>query len=224
MARLLEALSRAFSALHDRAARLDDKAHRRTGVTGGREVTPADLLRHAVHDALHHLQDVGRGLHRLGAGAPSARGTVLQINTSQGGVPKHAVDETVVGWRGLAGDRQASRRHHGRPWQAVSLSSSEVIDALAAEGHPIAPGRAGENLTISGVDWPALRPGVRIGVGEVLLESGPFAIPCKKNAQWFSDGDFNRINNERHPGTSRLYARVLEPGHVRRGDPVVVEP
>lgn len=182
------------------------------------------VLRHAVHDLTHHLSDVGRGLHLLGAGAPTQEGTVAQLNVGGGGVPKRPVEVAEVGDRGLVGDRQADRRNHGRPLQALCLWSSEVIEALQAEGHPIHPGAAGENVTISGVDWPSLRTGVQLLLGDVLAEVSAYATPCAKNAGWFRARDFNRMLHDRHPGWSRVYAWVREPGTIRAGDPVVVEP
>jgi MOSC domain-containing protein YiiM len=151
-------------------------------------------------------------------------GTVAQLNVSDGGVPKVPVAEVEVGYRGAADDRQATRRHHGRPWQALCLWSAEVIEDLQAEGHPISPGAAGENVTLAGIDWPSLRPGTQLRVGEVLAELSAWAEPCQKNAQWFVDGDFRRMQHQRHPGSSRVYAWVREPGRIRTGDAVVVEP
>lgn len=223
----LERLDAQLRRLHDKAASLDgedDVRWRRTVVVGDREVDAAWILRHAVHDVTHHLRDVGRGLHQLGAGAPSQEGTVAQLSVSDGGVPKRPVEWTEVGDRGLIGDRQTARVHHGRPLQALCLWSTEVIDALRAEGHPIGPGDAGENITLAGIDWSTLRPGVQILIGEVLAEVSAWSSPCSKNAQWFVDGDFNRMDHERHPGWSRVYAWVREPGTVRQGDRVVVEP
>jgi MOSC domain-containing protein YiiM len=182
------------------------------------------IVGHAVHDATHHLKDVGRGLHALGAGAPTQQGTLVQINTSAGGVPKHPVPRATIDRHGVVSDLQADRKHHGRPLQALSLWSLEVVDALRAEGHPIAPGCAGENCTISGLDWTTIRPGVRIALGEVLVEVSAFATPCAKNAQWFVDRDFNRMGNDEHPGWSRAYAWVLRGGGIAPGDRVVVEP
>ncbi len=175
-----------------------------------------------VHDALHLLRLLGRQLHDVGAGAPTQHGTVAQISTSDGGVPKVAVSSADIGPRGVLGDRQADRKHHGRPFQALCLWSTDVIDALRAEGHPIHPGAAGENLTVSGLDWSAVRPGVRLRVGSVLLEVTYPTSPCRKNARWFIDGDFNRMHDSKHPGWSRMYARVLEEGLVRTGDPVEI--
>lgn len=176
-----------------------------------------------VHDAIHRLRDLGRLLHEIGAGAPSQQGSVLQLSASNGGVPKDAVLTADVGRRGLLGDRQANRKHHGRPFQALCLWSAEVIDALVAEGHPVHPGAAGENVTVQGIDWTTLRPGVRLLVGQLSCEISAWATPCRKNDRWFT-GRSDRIDHELHPGWSRAYAWVLEPGTITTGDPVIVEP
>jgi MOSC domain-containing protein YiiM len=207
-----------------RAAKVKDEGWRRTLRLDGETVDAADVLAHAVHDATHHLMDVGRGLHRLGAAPMSGTGSVAQINVSSGGVPKRAIDLARIDKRGVAGDRQKTLRHHGRPWQALCLWSVEVIESLRAEGHPIAPGSAGENITITGLDWRELRPGIRIQIGEALIETSLYALPCYQNAQWFLDGDFERMDHRRQRGVSRLYAWVRTGGDVRVGDPVVVEP
>jgi MOSC domain-containing protein YiiM/uncharacterized damage-inducible protein DinB len=212
--------------LHTKASGLParDPAWKRTAIHGDGEVDPMWAVRHAIHDATHHISDVGRGLHLLGVGAPTQEGRVLQLNVSDGGVPKRPVGVAEVGDRGLVGDRQAARVHHGRPLQALCLWSGDVIDALRAEGHPIEAGAAGENVTISGIDWSTIRPGTQILLGDVLAEVSAWATPCQKNAQWFADRDFNRMSHDLHPGWSRAYAWVREPGTIRQGDPVVVEP
>jgi MOSC domain-containing protein YiiM len=221
---VIDALRANAVRVYDKVAALDADALRRTFTLGGDQLDLGWVVRHAVHDSMHHLQDVGRGLHSLGAGAPTQQGTIIQVNASDGGVPKLPVDAADVGYRGVVGDRQHSRQHHGRPWQALCLFSGDVIDALRAEGHPIHPGNVGENITVSGIDWGTLRPGVRLLIGEVLAEVSAYATPCKKNAQFFTGGDFNRMQHERNLGWSRLYASVLEPGRVTTGDPIIVEP
>ena len=150
------------------------------------------------------------------------RGNLVSINTSGGGVPKLPVSECRIGAGGLAGDRQRDLRYHGGPDRAVCLYSFEVIQALQAEGHPIGVGSAGENLTVSGVDWGLMVPGRRVRVGKVLLELTKYAHPCSNLVPYFRDGEFTRISQKIHPGWGRLYARVLEEGLVRPGDPVEV--
>lgn len=206
------------------AVAADDPRWHRVGRVGEQAVDAAWALRHVAHDVSHHLMDVGRGLHLLGAGAPTQEGTVVQVNASDGGVPKRPVKVAEVGDRGLVGDRQADRKHHGRPLQALCLWSLEVIEALQAEGHPVEAGAAGENLTLAGLDWSSLRPGTQLLIGDVLAEVSAWATPCAKNAQWFAAGDFKRMDHERHPGWSRAYAWVREPGTIRAGDAVIVEP
>lgn len=145
------------------------------------------------------------------------------LNVSAGGVPKRPVPAAAVTESGLAGDAHSDGLHHGGPDRALSLYSLELLDALRAEGHPIAPGATGENVTVAGVDWPTMIPGVRISLGEaVVAEITSFAAPCKTIRKSFVDEHFARISARVHPGWSRVYARVLREGTLRVGDVVRV--
>jgi MOSC domain-containing protein YiiM len=147
-----------------------------------------------------------------------------QISVSDGGVPKLPVPEARITVDGVVGDRQRNLEAHGGVDRAICLFSLEVIEALQAEGHTIKPGASGENLTVAGLEWAQLEAGDRLRIGEaVRLEIVKYTEPCRFNAQWFQDGNFNRINQKKHPGWSRVYARVLAEGIVRPGDPVTVE-
>lgn len=151
-----------------------------------------------------------------------ATGSVTALHRGDGGVPKQAVGSVEVDHTGVVGDRQATRRHHGAPFQALCLWSVEVIAALAADGHPIGPGSAGENVTIAGLDWALVTPGVRLAIGSVIVDVSSYAVPCRQNAQWFSDRRFDRIHH-RHGPISRMYATVVEPGTIELGDAAVLE-
>lgn len=169
---------------------------------------------------------IGRATSLLRASGtmPSRRtGTVAHLARSNGGLPKLAVERVEIDTGGVVGDRQGNRKHHGRPWQAMCLWSTEVIDAFAAGGDPIAAGAAGENITITGIDWSIIQIGVRLRAGTALLECSLWALPCSDTAHCFHDRDFNRMNHTRGP-VSRMYAWVIEPGEVSVGDPVIVEP
>lgn len=147
---------------------------------------------------------------------------VHSINRSSGGVPKTPVVSAWVDILGVEGDRQADTKHHGGPDRAVCIYSLEVIEALAAEGHPIGVGTTGENLTVRGVDWGAIQPGLRLRVGGAELEVTSFTSPCKTIRYSFIDERYKRISQKLHPGWSRVYARVLSPGSVAVGDTVVI--
>jgi len=148
---------------------------------------------------------------------------LFQINLSDGGVPKLPVPSVVVHKTGAEGDRQRDLKHHGGPDRALCIYSLEIIMALQQEGHPIFPGATGENLTFAGIEWHTLQPGLRMKVGLNLeIEMVSFTEPCRYIKDAFIDGAFVRILQDRHPGWSRLYARVLTPGKIRVGDPVIV--
>ena len=167
-------------------------------------------------------------LRALGHIPSPQTGTLVQLNSSQGGVPKKSIEGAYVGWKGVEGDRQATRKHHGRPFQALSLWSAEVMEVLRTEGHQVVPGSAGENITVSGINWSDVRPGTRVRIGEVLCDISSYAVPCKQLADLFVDRDFNRIHHDRDlenaTASCRVYATVLERGNIAPGDPITFEP
>jgi MOSC domain-containing protein YiiM len=147
-------------------------------------------------------------------------GRVESINVSRGGVPKIPVFEALVTTGGIDGDHQRDPRFHGGPDRAVVLFSLEVIRALQREGHPINIGTTGENLTLSGIEWTAISPGVELEIGGARLVVTKYASPCEKIRRSFLDDDFTRISQKLHAGWSRLCARVVSEGIVRIGDQV----
>jgi len=152
-------------------------------------------------------------------------GRLASINVSDGGVPKVPVGAAGITPSGVEGDRQRDLRYHGGEDRAVSLYSLERIDALAREGHLIGVGTCGENLTVSGLEWAAVGPGVELLVGAARLRITSYAAPCRTIEGSFVGGQVGRISQTIHPGWSRVYARVVAGGVVRVGDGVeVVDP
>jgi MOSC domain-containing protein YiiM len=150
-------------------------------------------------------------------------GYIFQLNCSAGGVPKRAVDEALLTTTGFAGDYQAKRKIHGGPERALCLYAYELIRRLQTEGHPIFPGSTGENVTVAGLDWDALAPGSRLALGhEVVIEISSYTTPCRTIAASFQRGAYDRISQKKHPGWSRLYARVIKTGRLAMGQSVRV--
>jgi MOSC domain-containing protein YiiM len=150
-------------------------------------------------------------------------GRIFQLNSSRGGVPKSAIHEGIVTELGLAGDEHRFPDIHGGPERALCIFSLERILELQAEGHPIFPGSVGENVTLSGLNWEKLKPGSRLALGDdVLIELTSYTTPCNSIPDSFVDGKYQRISQKVHPGWSRLYARVLQCGRLRVGQPVAL--
>ena len=153
----------------------------------------------------------------------SEAGRIVQLSVSNGGVPKRAIEAARITPLGLEGDAHRDREHHGGPDRAICLFAMEAIRALVAEGHSIEPGSLGENITLEGVDWSAVEPGTRLSLGdEVVVEITRYTTPCLNIRPVFRDGDYSRVSQKRHPGWSRVYARVVTAGTLRRGDPARV--
>lgn len=124
---------------------------------------------------------------------------------------------------GLAGDRVYDVKNHGGPDQAVYAYAREDLDIWAAElGMPLRDGVFGENLTTEGVDVNGALIGERWRLGrDVILQICCPRIPCGTFQGWLGRaGWIKRFTEAAKPGA---YLRVIEPGQIRAGDPIVVE-
>jgi MOSC domain-containing protein YiiM len=144
-------------------------------------------------------------------------GTLIQVSTSKGGMPKLALPEARVTRDGVGDDWQLNRKYHGGCERAVCLFSVELYDWLRSE-HQInlKPGFIGENFTTQGIDLLAVGPGDQLKVGDCIIEITEVRVPCASLDKW-------------HPnlktiiqGHSGWMARVNQPAIVRPGDAVEV--
>lgn len=140
------------------------------------------------------------------------------------GIPKPSVPRLLVTSDGVSGDynHYRQKRLKGDPDQAVLLHCVETLEALTGEGWPVAGGDLGENLLLRGVPYDALRPGVRVRAGEVVMVVTKAAKPCKNLAVLPYVGDerlkaFIRTLRDRRG----WYARVTQGGTLAVGDAVV---
>jgi len=156
-------------------------------------------------------------------------GTVVQVNVSNGGVPKHPVLGAHATRQGLEGDRQAHPQFHGGPRQALLLLCAESVDELRAQGWPVFYGALGENVTIQGLDRRALRLGQRFRIGATaVVEITKLRQPCQQLTP-YGEGIQKALydkevkaGNHHSPvwGMGGFYASVAEPGWIQPGDPV----
>lgn len=145
----------------------------------------------------------------------------------------------------LDGDDQADRRVHGGPDKAVYAYATEDYAWWATAwpdgpraggpdgpgpggrdgpgpGGPYEPGTFGENLTTTGLDLTAAAIGDRWHVGDAVLEVAGPRQPCFKLGIRMGDDRFpDRFEEAGRPGA---YLRIVQPGTVRAGDAVRVEP
>lgn len=152
------------------------------------------------------------------------QGLVLQLNVSNGGIPKRPVEQARVTTHGVEGDNWAHPRFHGGPKQALLLIAMEDLDALKVLGYPVFPGALGENLTVTGIPFREVRIGDRFQAGEVSLEITKLRQPCRT-----LDSIRKGIQSELYDtkpgaplwGRGGFYARVTTGGVIRTGDKIL---
>ncbi len=137
---------------------------------------------------------------------------VVSVNISSGGIPKIPHPHLQVDIGGLRGDGHNHEKHRS-PVQAVSLIDIELLESMAEEGHHLAPGELGENLTCKGASLQMRGLGDLIQFPSGLeLRITKVRTPCYvlddistdlKRIMW------NRIG---------LYAEVTQEGMVHIGD------
>lgn len=160
-------------------------------------------------------------------------GRLLQINRSHGGLPKRAIAGPVMlNYDGVEGDWQLDRRHHGGPDKAVLMIADGVIDSLGARGFPVFYGALGENLTVSGLDPLLWRAGQRYRIGaDGVIELTKLRVPCS-NLNIYGAGIHAELYDAQckagdvasaHWAFGGFYARVIHPGLISAGAPVILE-
>ena len=151
---------------------------------------------------------------------------VLQLNISNGGVPKTAIDYAEITPLGIIGDVHRNPKYHGGPERALLLVASEVVDKVRAEGWTVFYGALGENLTTAGLDHRSWRPGQCFRIGSVLIELTFPRQPCA-NLDPYGPGIQARLFDRRVKvldpssprwGESGFYAAVLQPGTIAAND------
>ncbi|MFA5082320.1 MAG: MOSC domain-containing protein [Hydrogenophilaceae bacterium] len=131
----------------------------------------------------------------------------------------------AVGLFGLAGDNQADRVHHGGVDKALHHYPFDHYGAWLMELPERAnllhsPGAFGENLATLGMTEADVCLGDLFRLGSALIQVSQGRQPCWKLNQRFGVTDM--VTRVLTSGRTGWYYRVLEPGEVAAGDPIVL--
>ena len=140
---------------------------------------------------------------------------IISIATSKKkGTQKVTVDEAFLQKEhGLEGDAHAGTWH-----RQVSFLASEEIDKAREKGLDVTFGDFAENIATTGVDWKNIPVGTRIRLGQnALVEITQIGKECHNRcAIYYKAGDCIMPREG-------VFARVLEEGKIRCGDPISIE-
>jgi MOSC domain-containing protein YiiM len=141
----------------------------------------------------------------------SASPAVVSVNVAgEKGMRKAPRDEIVLRVdHGVEGDG------HAGPWhRQVSFLALESIEAMRAKGLTVGPGDFAENVTTRGMAVHELPVGTRLRVGGTLVEVTQIGKECHDRCEIFRQAGDCVMPRE------GIFARVLEGGVVRAGDPL----
>lgn len=128
-----------------------------------------------------------------------------------------------IGPRGIAGDEQGDRKHHGFPAMALHHYPAEhyawLRETFGAIERLGGPGSMGENIAAAGVMEGDVAIGDRFRLGTALLEVTQPRQPCVTIEQHLQVSGVVKAIVE----TARCgwFYRVLEPGQAEAGDVLV---
>tara|TARA_B100000902_G_scaffold399006_1_gene467928 strand:- start:4297 stop:4785 length:489 start_codon:yes stop_codon:yes gene_type:complete len=157
--------------------------------------------------------------------------TVRYINVNpNGGVPKLQVTSAKIDKLGIKEDYRHRGndkiKNHGGIDRAILIYDYQKIIKLQADGHPIAPGTVGENITIDfwreGLSYDQFKSGDRLKIGEAILELTFTAPPCSVIGKSFKDGNYKLVDEKRNPTFGRWCAKVVEEAQISIGDIVEI--
>jgi MOSC domain-containing protein YiiM len=127
-----------------------------------------------------------------------------------------------LGTLGLEGDRVANSRVHGGPDQALLMYAAAHYPVWRTEWgkDDLGFGAFGENLTVSGLTEETACIGDVLDIGGTQLQVSQPRQPCATLARRHQVPDMIKLVQRN--GRSGWYLRVLRPGLLAPGDPIVV--
>ncbi|GAB5349392.1 MOSC domain-containing protein [Alteriqipengyuania sp. 357] len=122
--------------------------------------------------------------------------------------------------RGIAGDEQVDRKHHGFPAMAVHVYPADhyawLRDLFGDRPALAGPGSMGENLFVHGIDESAVHIGDRFRLGTAVIEVSQPRQPCATIERHL--GRKGIVKAIVQSGRCGMFFRVIEPGTAEARD------
>ena len=141
------------------------------------------------------------------------------------GIAKTPADRPLLlGREGFEDDEQGDRRNHGGPEKAVHHYAADHYPDWRSELGPLpalsAAGGFGENISTLGPTEETVAVGDVFRLGAALVQVSQGRQPCWRLNRRFGVDDMAMLVQK--SGRTGWYYRVLEPGMVAPGDPMVL--
>ncbi|MDF2881155.1 MAG: hypothetical protein K0R54_1712 [Clostridiaceae bacterium] len=140
--------------------------------------------------------------------------SIVAVNISEKkGVVKHPIDKGYFEVNhGLVGDAHAGNWH-----RQVSLLGQESIDKMKSTGvQGLCSGKFAENLTTEEIVLYEIPVGTKMKIGDVLLQVTQIGKECHLGCE------IRNLVGDCVMPREGIFAKVLEPGHIKPGDKIEV--
>jgi MOSC domain-containing protein YiiM len=137
-------------------------------------------------------------------------GVYIGSRKGEGKTPVESAE--LIAGHGLRGDSHAGRDAD----RQVSLFAVETLREIQNEGFEVSAGSLSANLFIENIDLNSLNPGMRLRIGEAIVEIAEARKPCRS---------ITKIDNrlpKRLFGQCGLVGRIVKSGVARVGDDVEI--
>lgn len=142
----------------------------------------------------------------------TAEGKVISVNIStRKGTRKSPVEKCHLTLDGIEGDVHAGDWH-----RQVSLLAQESIDTMKHMAPNLKPGDFAENITTTGMVLTDILVGTKFRMGQAVLELTQIGKECHM------DCEIRQLVGDCVMPREGVFARVIEPGQVRKGDSIMV--
>lgn len=140
-------------------------------------------------------------------------GKILAVCISnKKGVSKKKIKKGILKENyGLLGDA-----HAGESIRQVSLLAKESLEEIKKRGIKIGCGGFGENLTTQDIELTSLVMGVRLKVGEAILEVSQIGKTCRKPCKIYREQGMCILPSQ------GIFTKVLKGGFVAQGDTIEI--
>ena len=136
----------------------------------------------------------------------------IYIGSQKGEGKRFTESAELIPGYGLRGDNHAGQDAQ----RQVSLFSSEVLSRMQSEGFKVSAEELSANLLIEEIPLDSLKPGLRLRIGETVLEIVESRKPCRS---------LTKIDHrlpKKIYGECGQFAKIVKGGVVRTGDDIEV--
>jgi len=137
---------------------------------------------------------------------------IISINRSrEKGCRKYPVIRAFLKY-GIEGDA-----HAGKGEKQISLLTLRSIEKMRERGYNIQYGELAENITLDGLDPSEIKIGMKLGIGDAIIEVTKIGKKCNHDCELFKGNVEDCMMAK-----EGFFAKVIKEGEIKVGDEIKI--